>query len=80
MRISHASLESMNWLDRPAILMSKASWHRRKAGSVEAIGEIELEGCRSYLLLIANRELGDDLQANGALDPVQETFLSKTTR
>jgi RNA polymerase sigma-70 factor, ECF subfamily len=46
-----------------------------KAGSVEAIGEA-LEGCRSYLLLIANRELGEDLQAKlGASDLVQETFL-----
>jgi RNA polymerase sigma-70 factor (ECF subfamily) len=35
-----------------------------------------LEGCRQYLLVIAEEELGDDLRAKaGASDLVQETFL-----
>jgi RNA polymerase sigma-70 factor (ECF subfamily) len=46
-----------------------------RAGSAEALGEI-LEACRGYLLLIAKRELGTDLQAKaGASDLVQQTFL-----
>jgi RNA polymerase sigma-70 factor (ECF subfamily) len=44
-------------------------------GSREALGEA-LESCRAYLLLVANRELDDDLQAKGApSDLVQDTFL-----
>jgi RNA polymerase sigma-70 factor (ECF subfamily) len=35
-----------------------------------------LDGCRQYLLMIANTEIGPDLQAKvGASDLVQETFL-----
>jgi RNA polymerase sigma-70 factor (ECF subfamily) len=46
-----------------------------QAGSVQALGEL-LEGCRQYLLLVANQELRHDLQAKlGASDLVQETFL-----
>jgi len=46
-----------------------------QAGSTAALGEL-LESCRNYLLLVANRELGDDLQAKlGASDVVQETFV-----
>jgi RNA polymerase sigma-70 factor, ECF subfamily len=44
-------------------------------GSSSAIGSV-LEECRNYLLLIANRELGQSFQAKiGASDLVQETFL-----
>jgi RNA polymerase sigma-70 factor (ECF subfamily) len=43
--------------------------------SPEEFGEL-LEGCRQYLLVIAEDELGDDLRAKaGASDLVQETFL-----
>jgi RNA polymerase sigma-70 factor, ECF subfamily len=46
-----------------------------RAGSTEALGQA-LEGCRQYLLLVAERELDTDLQAKGgASDLVQETFL-----
>ena len=39
------------------------------------LGEL-FEGCRQYLLVIAEQELGDDLRAKaGASDLVQETFL-----
>jgi RNA polymerase sigma-70 factor (ECF subfamily) len=35
-----------------------------------------MEACRQYLLMVADRELGDDLKAKvGASDVVQETFL-----
>src|SRR6516225_2042707 len=45
------------------------------AGSREAVGQA-LEACRGYLLLIAQRELGPQLQAKGgASDLVQETLL-----
>jgi RNA polymerase sigma-70 factor (ECF subfamily) len=44
-------------------------------GSLSAIGSI-FEECRNYLLLIANRQLGQSMQAKiGASDLVQETFL-----
>jgi len=44
-------------------------------GSPSAIGSI-FEECRNYLLLIANRQLGQSIQAKiGASDLVQETFL-----
>ena len=46
-----------------------------QAGSQEALGEI-LEGCRRYLLGIANREFDAGLRAKGnPSDLVQETFL-----
>ena len=46
-----------------------------RAGSPEALGQA-LEACRGYLLLIARKELGADLQAKaGASDLVQQTFL-----
>jgi RNA polymerase sigma-70 factor, ECF subfamily len=45
-----------------------------RAGSRAVLGAL-LEECRNYLLLIANRELGDGIQAKvGASDLVQETF------
>jgi RNA polymerase sigma-70 factor (ECF subfamily) len=46
-----------------------------QAGSPEALGHA-LEACRSYLLLVADRELSPDLKAKGgASDLVQETFI-----
>jgi RNA polymerase sigma-70 factor (ECF subfamily) len=46
-----------------------------RAGSSEALGEA-LEACRNYLLMIAQQELDQDLQAKGgASDLVQQTFL-----
>ncbi len=45
------------------------------AGSLDALGET-LEGCRFYLLAVAERDLDLDLRAKGgASDLVQETFL-----
>jgi RNA polymerase sigma-70 factor (ECF subfamily) len=44
-------------------------------GSLEALGEL-LASCQNYLLHIANRNLGADIQAKiGASDVVQETFV-----
>jgi RNA polymerase sigma-70 factor (ECF subfamily) len=44
-------------------------------GSREEMGQL-LEGCRQYLLMVANHALGPELQAKiGASDMVQETFL-----
>src|SRR5215472_3181235 len=53
-----------------------AGWlARARAGDREALGRA-LEVCRRYLLLIAERQLDDDLRAKGgASDLVQETFL-----
>jgi RNA polymerase sigma-70 factor, ECF subfamily len=53
-----------------------ADWFRAaRRGSREAIGKL-LETCRTYLLLVANRELPGDLRAKGgASDLVQDTFL-----
>ncbi len=46
-----------------------------RAGSSEALGQV-LETCRGYLLLIAQQELDQTLQAKaGASDLVQQTFL-----
>lgn len=46
-----------------------------RAGSSEALGQV-LNACRSYLLLIAAKELDSDLRAKaGASDLVQETLL-----
>jgi RNA polymerase sigma-70 factor (ECF subfamily) len=46
-----------------------------RGGSSEALGAL-LEGCRKYLLLVANRELDSDLRPRtAASDLVQETFL-----
>src|SRR5215467_12834077 len=46
-----------------------------RAGSGAALGRA-LNGCRAYLLLIAEKELDPDLRAKGgASDLVQETFL-----
>src|SRR5260370_23134037 len=45
------------------------------AGSSKALGQA-LEGCRRYLLLVAQRELDPELRAKGgASDLVQQTFL-----
>jgi RNA polymerase sigma-70 factor (ECF subfamily) len=58
------------WSRQTSELMQSA-----RAGSAEALGRL-LEGCRAYLLLVANRRLGTDLQAKGgASDLVQDTFL-----
>src|SRR5262245_56353904 len=49
--------------------------HAARAGSADDLGRL-LEGCRPYLLLVANEELADDLQAKGGASVlVQETFL-----
>jgi RNA polymerase sigma-70 factor, ECF subfamily len=46
-----------------------------RAGSREALGGV-LEGCRRYLLAIAERQLDPELRSKGgASDLVQETFL-----
>jgi RNA polymerase sigma-70 factor (ECF subfamily) len=46
-----------------------------RAGSQEALGQA-LEACRDYLLLVARRELGDELLGKGgASDLVQEALL-----
>jgi RNA polymerase sigma-70 factor (ECF subfamily) len=46
-----------------------------RSGSAEAIGRL-LEGCRQYLLLVANEELPSDLRPKiAASDLVQDTFL-----
>ena len=46
-----------------------------KGGSMAAFGEL-LEGCRQYLLLVADRGLAADLQSKaGASDLVQETLM-----
>jgi RNA polymerase sigma-70 factor (ECF subfamily) len=46
-----------------------------QAGSAEALGHL-LEGCRAYLLLIANKGLDADLRSKGgASDLVQQTFV-----
>lgn len=46
-----------------------------RRGSKEALGRM-LEGCRQYLLLVANEQLDQDLQNKlGPSDVVQETFL-----
>ncbi len=46
-----------------------------RKGSDAALGQL-LDRCRDYLLFVAGRELGDDLQGKlGASDLVQETFV-----
>src|SRR5262245_48250334 len=46
-----------------------------RSGSREALGLL-LDTCRRYLLLVADRELAQELKAKGgASDLVQETFL-----
>jgi RNA polymerase sigma-70 factor (ECF subfamily) len=46
-----------------------------RAGSVQALGAL-LEGCRAYLLLVANDNLDADLRSKGgASDLVQQTFM-----
>ena len=48
-----------------------------RGGSHEALGTL-LERCRDYLLLVAGREIGRDLQGKiGASDLVQETFVRR---
>ncbi len=59
-----------DWAGQTSHLLQAA-----RAGSAEALGRL-LEGCRAYLLLVANQGLNPDLQAKGgASDLVQETFL-----
>jgi RNA polymerase sigma-70 factor (ECF subfamily) len=46
-----------------------------RSGSAEALGQL-LEGCRQYLLLVANEELPSDLRPKvAASDVVQNTFV-----
>ena len=46
-----------------------------RGGSASALGQL-LEGCRKYLLLVANESLDSDLRPKGgASDLVQETFV-----
>ena len=46
-----------------------------RQGSLDALGRL-LESCRNYLLLLANQQLREDLQAKaGGSDLVQDTFL-----
>jgi RNA polymerase sigma-70 factor (ECF subfamily) len=60
---------------RPATSEIDALFDAAQTGSQAALGRL-LEGCRDYLLLIANRELGRDLHGKiGASDLVQETFV-----
>lgn len=48
---------------------------KARGGCAECFGRI-LEGCRQYLLLIANQEFDSQFRAKlGASDLVQETFL-----
>jgi RNA polymerase sigma-70 factor (ECF subfamily) len=57
----------------PADLKQRLADARR--GSEQALGQV-LEGCRQYLLLVANEQLDPDLQEKlGPSDVVQETFL-----
>jgi RNA polymerase sigma-70 factor (ECF subfamily) len=60
-------------LQRTKVLETRIS--EAQSGSADALGEL-FEGCRQYLLLVANQELRRDLQAKvGASDLVQQTFL-----
>jgi RNA polymerase sigma-70 factor (ECF subfamily) len=60
----------------PAFQQEFAEWlEAAREGSAEDLGKA-LEACRDYLLLVARRDLGTDLNAKaGASDLVQETFL-----
>jgi RNA polymerase sigma-70 factor (ECF subfamily) len=59
----------------PSVETNNLRFDAARAGSRTALGDL-LEECRSYLLLIANRELGEGIQAKvGASDLVQETFV-----
>ena len=57
-------------------LSDTAIWIREaREGSSDALGRV-LETCRNYLLLIANKELAQELKAKaGASDLIQETFV-----
>ena len=60
---------------RPALALSVRPASAVQYESANEFGDL-LEGCRQYLLVIAEDELGDDLLAKaGASDLVQETFL-----
>ncbi len=49
---------------------------KARHGSDEALGQV-FESCRTYLMLVANRELDRDLRAKlGPSDLVQETFVT----
>src|SRR5262249_3376165 len=60
----------------PPASRSAAQWlGSARTGAREALGRA-LEGCRDYLLMVANKELDPQLQAKGgASDLVQQTFL-----
>lgn len=52
-----------------------ASLQAARSGSSERVGTL-IDNCRNYLLLVANRSVGDGLRARvAASDLVQETFL-----
>jgi RNA polymerase sigma-70 factor (ECF subfamily) len=60
-------------------LADDGAWEQMLAGArdgaSETLGQL-LQGCRQYLLLVANQQLEPDLQAKvGASDVVQQTFL-----
>lgn len=64
--------DSLNGHGNPA---HESLFAAARGGSIEDLGSL-LEGCRQYLLLVANEELNGDLHAKGgASDLVQETFL-----
>jgi RNA polymerase sigma-70 factor (ECF subfamily) len=53
----------------------EAAMAAARQGSLAALGRL-FDGCRNYLLLVANRGLGESIQAKiGASDLVQETLL-----
>jgi RNA polymerase sigma-70 factor, ECF subfamily len=67
---------SLSSLCGPSIQPMDEPLQAARQGSLDARGEL-LEGCRAYLLLIANTDLASDLRAKvGASDLVQETFLA----
>lgn len=61
--------------NRPERTVLETWLDQARAGSSEALGAL-FEGCRKYLLLIANRELDSDLRPRtSASDLVQESFV-----
>jgi RNA polymerase sigma-70 factor (ECF subfamily) len=64
--------DSSNWSNAASSFQSPAGV---PCASANEVGEL-IEGCRQYLLVIAEAELGNDLRVKaGASDLVQETFL-----
>jgi RNA polymerase sigma-70 factor, ECF subfamily len=77
-RAEHAIVKA-----RAEVVRGDAQWAARDLIAVDGVGGQEaldagqmLEGCRQYLLMIANDVLGPELQGKlGASDLVQDTFL-----